>query len=297
MRHRWQAALIALVLALVACAETHDPTSIEIRDAANMASGRAGHAVGGVGGAQGPARITAAEGDGSAIQDSGIAGPVGSNVKPAANTPDGAPLSAPAATNHETEVWIGQLWSISLPALCDPADPGAPWKTTRAAEPMGYIDRALLVVEHVAGAELQGRIQLGEGALPTSPGDGPYDESDTSSIWVCSIEIPTKGVEYTLLDPVLTSDRLMFEISASEVWNPWCQTQSSPCPGAPDGTCPPKYPISFGPVCACENGACMAAEHDHVAFDLVVTADTIEGQLPFGGAFGTPAELRLHRVQ
>lgn len=286
--------LVALVLIAAACARTHSAMSIDLRNAPGVASGQAGHSAIGADGALGASRTTpGSAGRGFTARDGGIAEPVASSVKPASGRMDSAPVAADAAANRGTEVWIGQLWSVA-PALCDP---DAPWSDTPVVvQPMGYIDRAVLVLEHSGNTELQGRIQLGEGALPTSPGNAPYADP-SGSYWICSIQMPTKGVEYTLLEPVLTSDRLMFQISASEVWNTWCQTQSSPCPGGPSGTCPPTSPLSTGPVCACKDSACTAAEHARVAFDLAITKDTIEGELPLGGVFGTPAQLRLRRAQ
>jgi hypothetical protein len=284
MRRRWHASLIALVLPLVACWKTHDPLSVEIRDAPNGASGQAGHGGGGMSGAKGTThRALADAGRSSSAQDGGIVEPVASSTERAPDGPDSAAAAADAVVNARTEIWIGELWSADNGTLCP-----WPWPSSGlVVQPVGYIDRVVLILEHVGSAELRGRIQLGEGVVPTSPGNSPYVQNDP--LWICSIQLPTSGAEYTLLDPVLTSNRLMFEISASEVWDSWCQTQSSPCPGAPAPICPD--------VCACEAGACKAAPHDQVPFDLAVTTDTIEGQLPFGGGYGTRAELRLRRVQ
>lgn len=293
MRGHWQASLMALVLAPVACAQTHGPMSIELRDAPKAASGKAGRGSVEAAGPGGIAHGTVADaGRSAAVHDGGAPEPDASSIKSAADAAQGVPVAADVPTNDETEVWIGQVWSVT-PSLCDP---NAPWSDTPVVvRPTGYIDRVVLILEHVGDAALQGSIQLGEGALPTSPGDAPYASGDSGSYWLCSIQLPTKGVEYPLLEPVLTSDRLMFEISSSDVWNTWCQTQSSSCPGAPNGTCPPDPDL---PVCACKSGTCEAAEHARPAFDLAVTADMIEGQLPFlGGGFGTPAELRLRRAQ
>jgi hypothetical protein len=286
MKGRWEASLLALALIPVACARTHDALSIAIREAPDAASGPAGHVAVRAGGAHGNTHSVADAGRSSStpVHDGG-----------ASDTAAGAPVAADTAANDGAEVWIGQLWSVAH-ALCDP---DAAWSDTPlVVEPMGYIDRVVLILKQGRNAQLQGSIQLGEGALPTSPGDAPYADSDGGSYWLCSIQIPTRGVEYELLEPIRTSDRLMFQVSASAVWNTWCQTQGSPCPGAPDGACPPRNLATIGPVCACDAGACTAAEHHRVAFDLAVTADTIEGQLPsLDGAFGTPAELRLRRVQ
>jgi len=269
MRRRRLIALALLVLAVDACARTHLPTSFEVRDAAGSERARGGDA---------------ATGDAGA-----------SNV-PGKDAAAGTPVATDATAGDTTEVWIGQLWSVSPLGVCDP---NAPWMDTPVVvQPMGYINRVVLIVENSAGTQLRGRIQLGEGALPTSPGNAPYATSDGGSYWLCSIQLPTKGVEYQLLDPVLSSDRLMFEISPSAVWDTFCAGQGSRCPGAPDGGCPPLTLASTGTVCTCENGSCKATEHERVAFDLAVTASTVEGELSaLGGGFGTPAELRLRRVQ
>ena len=166
------------------------------------------------------------------------------------------------------------------------------------AQPMGYTSRAVLILDHSSGGGLRGRIQLGEGALPETPGDVSFrGDTESSSHWICSVQLPTKGMEYALRDPVRTSDRLMFEISASDVWNSYCAKQTASCSGPSNAGCPLSA-SAFDAVCTCRDGSCKAVEYMLVAFDLAVTADTIEGELPsLGGGFGTPADLRLRRVQ
>jgi hypothetical protein len=295
MKARRTTTLALFALATTACARTHDGMSIQLRDATAAGFGTSGHTAR-EGTRAGKTAAVGAAGsfENQATRDGGVAKPIASNVKTGAEGAAGTPDSPDATAGEATEVWIGQLWSVA-PSLCDPS---APWGSNpRSVQPMGYVNRVVLILEDVGGAQLQGRVQLGEGAVPTSPGNEPYDTNGKTSYWICSIQLPTMGMEYRLIDPVLTSDRLMFAISASAVWNTFCETQGAPCPGAPDGGCP-TGPDSFSTVCTCKNSTCEAAEYSLVAFDLAVTADTIEGELPsLGGGWGTPAQLRLRRVQ
>jgi hypothetical protein len=295
VKRRRPIALALLALTTSACARTHLPTSFEIRDASGPGLARAGHVA--------PERTSAgkvaaddAAGslDDQATLDGGVVKPVVAIVEAGADAAAGAP-QADSAVGDTAEVWIGELWSVSSGGLCDPS---APWTSAPLmAQPMGYVNRAVLILEHPVDQGLRGRIQLGEGALPDSPGEVNFSGgTDSSSHWLCSIQLPTKGMEYTLRDPLRTSDRLMFEISASDVWNGYCAKQAAPCSGLSDAGCPPPSAASDA-VCTCKNGSCKAVEYVLVAFDLAVTADTLEGELPsLGGGFGTPAELRLRRV-
>lgn len=289
MNSALRAVLIASTLA-PACARTHEGLSNAVRlGAAGRSASTTDQAAGQPGRSAGAGHAEVKTGNGGAdLRPSAASG-----SRDAANAErDAADVASAADVSNDAtidgvmkEVWVGQVWSVA-PALCDWT---APWSDTPVVvQPMGYVERAVLTLEHAGSAQLTGRIRLGEGAPPASPGDAPYASSDSGSYWLCSIQLPTKGVEYDLLNARQTSDRLMFEVSASQVWDTWCHGQSSRCPGGP---CP------MGPICTCDEGGCRAAEHDHLAFDLSVTADSIEGQLPFGSGFGTRADIRLHRAQ
>ena len=213
----------------------------------------------------------------------------------------GAPIEEPseAPTGASLEVWVGELWSVT-PFLCDP---DYAWSEPTVMGANGHTERTVLVLERSANGVLRGRVRFGEGELPESPGSEPYENGHNGGYWLCSIQLPTVGTEYELRSIVRSRDRLMFDIVAGDVWNEWCRSHGEPCPENPYGGCNGPSGPSGGraqPPCVCEAGTCRATEYDWLStlgIDLAITADTIEGQFPFGGGFVTPGELRLTRAR
>jgi hypothetical protein len=105
-----------------------------------------------------------------------------------------------------------------------------------------------------------------------------------------------KGIEYNLRSITRTSDRLIFHVAVGETWNRMCQEENEACPGSPGG-CEEGDESPVLRICACEDGLCTGAKHALFRFDLAITSDTIEGELPFGGDLGTVAEIRLQRAR
>lgn len=179
--------------------------------------------------------------------------------------------------------------------MCDPKV--LPMDETLILDPTAYEHRVVLILERGPDDAFSGRIQLGEGDPPTALGSDPYDGS-ASGYWLCSVQLPTRGIEYTLREARRTRDRLVFEIEVGETWNRFCQTKNEPCPDSPEGRCAVGAPPVLGrEPCECDGGRCTGADHALVRFDLAITPESIEGQLPFGGSFGTVAEVRLQRAR
>jgi hypothetical protein len=187
-----------------------------------------------------------------------------------------------------TELWVGQIWSDS-PTLCDPAAPVGDWDNMIAAA--GYTERAVLVLKTDATGELGGQIQFGLGQLPRAPQYAACDANPgDDSFFSCSHHWPAKGAIYDLLDARRTSNELTFRIAPNQVWQTWC---SASLPTA--FACPVNVT-----TCLCDDQHCAVSLTDTLTFRLVVTADGVEGQAPFGdvfgAGFGTPVDIRLHRA-
>jgi hypothetical protein len=293
---------IALVSTLMACSRSHEGSALDIRNRQNAGSGQAGAGEG------------AAESSGSSGRRDD-AGEIPGTTPHAdgATTGAGAPshttptqqdmeqsdamlpmlLAAPAPDGRE--VFVGQLWTVEPTfGLCSPDMPD--WvHTTTVTDPTGYTETATLVLEHVGEPDFGGSIRFGEGEPPTSPGDAPFADGDGGSYWLCSRQIPTRGVEYRLHDAKQYPDRLTFSIVPGEVWNAWCAMQTSPCG---DREC------KAHKICQCTADGCTSfppeadrpgSSNLRLSFNLAITASTIEGQPPLGSGFGTPADLRLQR--
>jgi len=171
------------------------------------------------------------------------------------------------------EIWIGELWSIA-PLLCDP---NAPWQSTPiVVEPVGYTEPVVLVLEPGSdGSVPSGVIAFGQGDLPQEPGPAATAMGDSGSFWLCSIQIPSKGGEYSLLDARRGDERLTFDITPSEIWTKDCDGEPRDC-------------------FECSSSTCSLVGR-RVELDLVIQGDTIEGTFQ-AAAFGTPGELRLQRM-
>jgi hypothetical protein len=142
---------------------------------------------------------------------------------------------------------------------------------------MGYTERVVLILElHDDATRPNGVIAFGEGELPAVP-DVPQGNGDSGSFWLCSIQLPSNGGEYTLLEASRSRDRLAFDIVPSEIWEASC----------PEG----------GPTCHCENvplGCSVAGQR--VPVDFLVTGSEMQATF-MAAAFGTAGELRLRRVE
>jgi hypothetical protein len=296
MKSSYDTLWIAIATTLIACAKTHDGLSTDAAGASRNTSNRTEYTSHGAAGTEAVdmgAQVSGNLGDskslavnGPAGRDAGIGATNAAIARTAVQPQAGA--GAPGTSNDgKPEVWIGQLWSVA-PSLCDSNAPPPSSPTPLIVEPEGHLDRVVLILEYDAQGQLAGRIRFGEDPMPANSDHKPYAAGD-NSYEICGFDKPTKGADYTVLEPVLTSNRLMFTISPTEVWTTWCQKQDSACPG---GGCP----ADMAP-CTCAGAACKLASRGRLSIDLAVTADTIEGQLPFGGAFGTPDELRLRRAQ
>jgi hypothetical protein len=257
-----------LALGLVACARSHENSALDIRDPLNAA-------------------MDYADGGGA---HSLIGNP---------------PLGTPGAAG--SELWIGELWSIvyrtpretatgaheRLAVLCTP-DPADPADTPVVFNPTGSVERAVLTLEHMNAPEFGGHIQIGDGEPPTSPGDAPFDDNGGPSYWDCSSHRLTRGVAYALHDAKRYPDRLTFSIVPSEVWDPWCAMQTSPCG---DREC-----RAGEEICACTNEGCKSTPLKssggrRIFVNLAITARTIEGQLSIDDGWGNTADLRLERAR
>ena len=117
------------------------------------------------------------------------------------------------------EIFVGQLWAIEqTEVLCSPDM--LDWRMTKiVVDPTGYTESTTLILEHVGDPDLGRSIRFGDGKPPTSPGDAPFADGDSGSYWLCSRQIPTRGVEYALHDAKQYPDRLAFSIVPGEVWN------------------------------------------------------------------------------
>jgi len=202
-------------------------------------------------------------------------------------------------------VWVGEMLTRST-FTCDPADLYYGYRGYREE---GYAERVVLILERRSDTDaFTGRISIGEGAPPVSPQSmDPRPMDDW--FWFCSVQLPTRGFEYTVLDPSLSGRRMQFDIAANELWDGWCESRDFGCEGGPcerfppcnceAGPCTDQFQNQGGichadgiaPVCRCEGGACHATLDHRVSFDLIVTDEGLEGT-----ADGFP-ELRLRRVQ
>ena len=308
--------IVLTALAMLGCSSSHRSDSLDVRDGAGAGatSGRAGaDAVTGGGGSRAGDGATAgtsagAQGGRAGSASAGRAGSMQSGSDPKAGTDaalgsrDAAVVTVDAGRDPEgaptVSAWVGELWSIT-PILCRPDAPAGPV----VLEPTGYAERTVLVLEEYADGTVRGRIRFGEGKVPESPGNAPYDEgSMAASYWRCTQAIPTVGFEYELRSPVRTSDRLRFDLSARDVWTPWCERQREECPDNPYEGCSGPFgsegPL-YEPPCLCDGTDCHAASQGLVAIDLAIRNNTIEGKLPAIGVLSSlaPADLRLTRVR
>jgi hypothetical protein len=275
---------MAMIVALTACVRSHGRDTLDLRNPSDTLNGRANSDASAPGARSAhPAQV---QRDASTANGGGFDGAAGPHTQPTQG--DAAPDTLAAPAQDGTQVWIGQLWNV-VPELCVP---GAPLTSPLQLDPSGSVERVVLILERAGDGSLGGRISLGaEVQLPADPSDGPNAMSNpvssTAAYWSCSMDMPTSGFEYTLFDAEASSDRIEFSIFPNEVWTRWCagQTEVAPCFNCRD----------LGPICECMDGACKFATQRPFVVDLAVTADSLEGELPLSGGFGTPAQLRLTR--
>lgn len=276
-------AAVALSLALATgCARSHvEPEGDAFRDRGAAGGGEPSSA--GRDGAGkdsgrdpvGPSPAGTSAGD-SLSGGAGVASPVGAAdaAVPATGGAGaaGAALEPPPSSSESTQVWIGQLWSIT-PLLCDP---NAPWSSAViVVQPMGYAERVVLILELTDDpAHPTGVIAFGEGDLPSVP-EIP-ENGDPGSFWLCSVQNPSKGGEYTLLEARRSSDRLSFDIVSGEIWNASCPSGDASC--------------------HCSTNHCSVPPGQRQALDFLVTGDEMQTTFLAAG-FGTSGELRLRRVE
>jgi hypothetical protein len=141
----------------------------------------------------------------------------------------------------------------------------------------------VLILEYDARDKLGGRVQFGQATVPADPSAWAYADpnmgtNDENRFWRCTTYYPASGAEYTLLNPIRTADRLMFEVASAEVWDAWCRTQDRPSQN-----------------CVCSDTSCQANKAQHVAIDLATTVAGLEGVLSTGS--NEPTDVRLRRVQ
>lgn len=283
---------IALVLALMACSRSHEGSELDIRNRSNTESGQAG--------ARGQMPEIAGSTDGrnrgAQLGAPSDPGAIASDAGPSPQTNETLPTVLDDPATDGSEVFVGQLWGIEqTEMLCSPDM--RDWADSElAVDPTGYLETTTLILERVGETDLGGSIRFGEGEAPASPGDAPFANGDSGSYWLCSRQLPTRGVEYTLYDAKQYADRLTFSIIPGDVWNPWCAMQTAPCG---DRACD-----VMGPICQCTPDGCTSLPPEaerpgsgpsRLSFNLAITANTIEGQPPLGSGFGTPADLRLQR--
>lgn len=274
MRTVFRVLFIVLVVGWSACARSHLDVGDGLAGSSAETGGTNEPAAFGSGTSESDHVLDGKAGFSSSIPDSGGTTTPGNGARDA-STQDAANEVADEVGG--TEVWIGQLWSIA-PGLCDPE---APWESTPlVVQPTGYIERVVLVLELGDNpASPSGVIRFGQGELPADAGPAPGFGSDPGSFWLCSMQVPSKGGEYTLLGARRAPQRIGFEIEPGAIWNS-CDEDDPQC-----------RPPCEGPVCGSVAGT-------RLSFDLLVSGDTMEGTLPeAGGGFGTPAELRLRRAQ
>jgi hypothetical protein len=279
---------IALVVMLAACSQSHAGDMLDIRDPSAKNGSEASGASDGRNDA-GESLEPSLDAGSSAQTDTMQP----HTLQP--ETPLPTLLDDPAAGGRET--FVGQLWALQDDIeLCSP---GMPWLYTKVVtDPTGHVETTTLILEHIGDPDLGGSIRFGEGEPPTDPGDAPFADGANGGFWLCSNQIPTQGVEYALHEARLFPDRLTFSIIPGEVWNPWCAKQTAPCGDRECG--------GMGPICQCTPDGCTSLPPEgrrpgsgtpRLNFNLAITANTIEGQIPLGSGFGTPADLRLLRAR
>jgi hypothetical protein len=271
-------ALCIAALTLAGCAKLHSDTLIDDRAVAHNGGATALPAAGttataGRAGIDSPMAAVSGRPADVAGQTGSAGGRGGAD---SATNPDQA--GAVATSNHvPEEVWVGQLWSVGQ-VLCDPL---SPWSDRKLfVTTTGFLDRAVLVLAPDSEGHIGGRVQFGQGTVPTDPGAAPYADGDNGTFWLCSTQIPTTGAEYTLLNVARTAARVSFELAPNEIWSSWCRTQ-----------------IVRSDGCDCEGRDCHATTTVRFHVDLIQTDNTLEGELPLGAAIGTLSQLRLRRVQ
>jgi hypothetical protein len=143
-----------------------------------------------------------------------------------AGAPSAVQVASDASEAAQTEVWIGELRSASLP-VCYPKD-SAYAAAVQDANLAGETERVVLIVEYDRLGKLGGRVQFGQDPVPTDPSVWAWEERGTTPdnwYWFCTSVYPASGAEYSVLNPVRTQERFTFEVATSEVWDAWCKKQ------------------------------------------------------------------------
>jgi hypothetical protein len=246
------------------CARTvlaPEPLDLAAPGEGGGAAARGGEGAGGVAGVR--------EADAGADVSAGAGGTAGT-----AGAPTTAGVGEARPVSGDEETWVGELWSIT-PLLCDPE---AQWSDTPVVvQDTGHREPVVLVLAPgEAGAPRGGVIAFGEGELRLTDRPDPSEAgTDSGSFHLCSIQIPSKGAAYTVLDARRTERRLSFAIVAAEVWQPGCNGVFE--------TCIP-----------CTRHCDLVGAR--LPFDMVIDGDFMQGTV-LAAAFGTSSELHLRRLR
>jgi hypothetical protein len=289
MTRRYRAKVTLVLMVLSGCGKVHSGDTPGLREPKGTLEGRAG-SLGDVSFAMhvpiDASSSTATQGDTprSMPNPAAIGEPDAASTMLATDAVDGGLPTGVGLPIAATEIWIGQLRSDEL-TLCDPlAD--VPLGSSLESGNGPSIERVVLILQHDERKGLSGQIQFGQGMPPPAA----PDFNGRIGFWKCSHAALSKGFEYTLVAPVLTSERLTFAIVPNEIWDRWCTTQLDPCTGS---ICQ-----LSSEICSCKGGTCRANPSNRFTISLAVTADTIEGVVPLiYSNRGTSAEVRLRRVQ
>jgi hypothetical protein len=208
--------------------------------------------------------------------------------------------SPPPQLTQGPTVWVGQSdTTVTFPAGYD----GGTVVADNCAPPTGP-EKVVLILDAVANPVI-GTITFGDLGPPppaTDPNQ-PYPPAPTMhqdpngqtfpllpENWA---QAPFPGFSYSLVSSMLSGDLLHLAFVPGQLWQGWCAIQNSSTRDAS---------VSSGDTyrpCVCDAGACTAENSPVRSLTLMVSGDTMQGQLllPSIPWPGQPPQIRLQRIQ
>jgi hypothetical protein len=259
--------LMTITYGLLACGKVDDTTdSTHLPPGAEASGGGAGAPSAGAG--------TSAGGSSGGENGSGAGASGGSGAASPSPGTGGSSLDSedvPIELFERPTVWIGEVESaVTYPNVHE--DHSSP-------------ERVILILDAMRSS-VTGTLTFGEGPLPapdpleiyptwTGP-DGTWPTYPEN--WDYS---PFPGFPYAIVSSDLRDNRLSINFATREVWAEWCKAHSG------------------GQWCTCDGGTCEASSEPVRRLELVVTGDTMAGQIsrPAGNWLGGVPAIRLLRVQ
>lgn len=171
-------------------------------------------------------------------------------------------------------------------------------------------DAVRVVAQEDAGGALHGWVSFGQGTPPGLDPDVGFPRDGVINTFI------QEGFAFTLSQPVITGQRLVFQLARNEQWSPWCALQKPiedkqgffRCLDYGDsGTkgCQVHYPDGWHAVdctklalcqnheaCVCDATSCATIPRLDFTFDVTVTTNEMVGSVNF---FAGVRNVRLTR--